>query len=193
MALLFLGTTATALPMFSSSGRAALDGAGNHECSLYVKAMADKSPDARIYVGWIDGYMSGVNVSRRDTYDITPWQTTELVATMVQRHCQRHPDMTLGDATGELVRALFANRLAKEVDIVQIRANGQAVFLYRNVIGDLNRALSAAGYAVPEGNEFSEQTQAALKQYQAKNKLPISGLPDQPTLFTLFVRQQQAD
>ena len=42
-------------------------------------------------------------------------------------------------------------------------------------------------YAGPVNGDFGPQTQAALAQYQQANLLPVSGMPDAPTLLDLDV------
>ncbi|MEM9421114.1 MAG: peptidoglycan-binding protein [Pseudomonadota bacterium] len=171
--------------------RAALDGAGLYTCSQFIDAAAREDGSIRLYAGWVDGFLSGVNASRPDTFDITPWQSTELVLSMVRQFCSKNPELTYGDAVSGLFVALYEDRLVVEDEIVRVESGKQGVFVYRTVISSLHAALIQAGYDAPSGETFREQSRAALRKFQRDEGLAESGLPDQVTLFRLFVGKKK--
>ena len=66
-----------------------------------------------------------------------------------------------------------------------------SVYIYQESLRQAQRRLIQAGFNPGKADGlFGETTAAALKQFQTQNKLPVTGLPDQPTLHLLMRTQQ---
>ena len=170
--------------------RAAVDGAGLKLCSDYVQAFgrAKDQSDLKIYVGWIDGFISGVNASRTDVFDLTPWQSTETLASLVHAYCAKRPETTFASALSALVVALYPQRLTEPSPVLQLRSGSKTVFVYQRVIADLESALSKRGYVLAKDGRYDSATAAALRKFQTEQRIEVTGLPDQPTLLRLLAR-----
>jgi peptidoglycan hydrolase-like protein with peptidoglycan-binding domain len=65
----------------------------------------------------------------------------------------------------------------------------QREILSKDTLNVVQQRLQAEGvYSGPLDGELNAQTQAALRQYQAKQQIPVSGAPDPETLKELQIR-----
>lgn len=178
-----------------AGGAYAIKGVGRTACADYVRAYAgaaaSEGKSLLPFAGWLDGYMTGFNHFQTATYDVAPWQTTELMLAMVAKHCGSHRDRLFVEAVNDLVLILYPDRLEAESEIVRVENAGQAVFLYRGLLEEVRARLTSAGLSpgdedAPYDRAFAE----ALKAYQARRGLPASGLPDQATMNALFLADE---
>lgn len=177
-----------AAPLWAADadGNFAVDGAGRAPCGDLVAALKESNgPAVAAYAGWVDGFLTAMNVSRDDTFDLTPWQTTTLTVSKLSAFCEANPDMPLVNAVGRYMSTLQPNRLIKGSDLVRVSVGETAVFLYPETLTRMADALAAAGYSVPDG-PFGEGHAFTLRAYQTDKGLSPTGLPDQPTLNALF-------
>ena len=76
--------------MFSSKSAISADNEGQHgvrgagltSCAIYEKERNLKSQVYFIIASWMDGYITGTNQWANDTYDIFPFQSTELITSI---------------------------------------------------------------------------------------------------------------
>lgn len=184
------GLTAAALPLpgamaADADGNYALRGAGRTTCADFLAARAEGGAGYAVYVGYVDGYLTAFNHREPDTFDIAPWQTTELIAAGLARLCDGQPDATFDAALNRAVRALHDDRLRAQDRLVSVRVGGRAVFLYETTLARIRKRLAAQGFSPGDGM-FDAQTEAALRLFQARNGLAVTGMPDQRTLARLF-------
>lgn len=177
-----------AAPLWAADadGNFAVDGAGRAPCSDLVKAIKDQDGQSiATFAGWIDGFLTAMNVNQDDTFDLTPWQTTTLSISKMNAFCEANPDMALVNALGRYMNTLMPVRLTQGADLVRVENEGRAVFLYPDVLTRMADALLAAGYSLPDG-DFGPGHAATLRAFQTDRGLTPSGLPDQATLNALF-------
>ncbi len=169
-------------------GRFALDGGGAVPCSQFLEAQKAKAPELALFAGWIDGYFSAVNQLRPETFDITPWQTAELLLMFVGNYCSDNPKDSFGLAVNKLGAALAADRLTVFSEGMVAGHKGAVVTVYEDIVRRAHKVLVSLKY-LPAGSEpaFSAEMKAALEAFQKDKKIPVTGLPDQRTLFALLV------
>lgn len=171
-----------------ADGKFALEGGGAAACSKFVAAAEAKAPEMALFSGWVDGYFSAINQIEKTTYDITPWQTTELTLVLLTTWCKEHPKEQFGLAVNRLANALMADRLTTFSATTMIGTAASATPIYEEVLLRTNRALVQKGYLKGEADaKYSPQVKAALEKFQKDRKIKVSGLPDQRTLYALFV------
>lgn len=166
-------------------------GVGQFECMQFVAA---KSGDARLYRsfgGWIDGFLSAVNFYEEQTFDIAPWQTTDVIAEGLSAYCEKNPKLPFEEAVKRLVEDLGTQRLvsASRLVIIDEQVGGKEVRLplYISIIERAQSRLRLLGYYKDTiTREFDGPTRSALKQFQKRIGRPQTGLPDQVTLLFLF-------
>lgn len=170
-----------------SDGRFMVKGAGTATCADFVAAHAERRPELPAYTGWIEGYLSAVNRYETETYDLAPWQSTELLAGSMLRYCERNPAQNFHEAAARLTRELRSARLRQHSDIVQARAGDATLLLYADTLTQVQHRLREHGHAQVQANgAFDEATRLALAEFQRENELTPTGLPDQPTLARLL-------
>ncbi len=173
----------------TSDGAFAADGIGSQSCSAFLEAAKGQDRQALgYYASWIEGFMTGVNVFRDDTFDITPWQTAPLLMGKLGTYCAANPDLGVVVALGRLVAVLEPHRLTEPSETVQARTGGRAVAVPAAVLARVRGAIEAEtgeALSTPEGS-FDADFAAALRSYQSGRGLEESGLPDQRTLNALF-------
>ena len=177
-----------------AGGAYAIKGAGQAGCADYAAAFAgagETSGTALLrYAGWLEGYLTGFNHFQDQTYDLAPWQTTELMLAMIAKHCVAYPERSFTDAANALALIFYPDRMDAQSELVRVEANGQAVFLYRDLLEVVRARLDALGHeAGAEGAAFGRPDANALKAFQAQRGLTISGLPDQSTMNALFLAE----
>ena len=172
-----------------ANGRYAIKGGGRMTCDTFQKARAENSSNLLIFGGWIEGYVSAVNNYEKNTYDMTPWQTTELLLGLIAAGCENNPDARFVDVVGALFKQLYPQRVQSESPIGKFEVGETGIFMYQAVLKSVQTALNAAGYDVgtPTGLAGPE-TVEALVAYQKANGLKETGLPDQATLYALLLK-----
>ena len=137
--------------------------------------------------GWIDGYLTGVNQLSDETYDITPFQSTELIATIIDNHCQKNREHRLFTVMSSIAAQLRADRIATASELLTISVDGKTTRLYREAVRRMQVKLAAKGHydGTPTG-DFNTATLNAVEAYQESIDFSPTGFPDQATLWKLF-------
>lgn len=165
----------------------AVEGAGLAECSKYTKAKSDKTTDFYVFAGWVDGYLTVINKTTDDTYDITPWESLETLTLLLDFHCKKQPDERFSVAVSRLVQGLYADRLKRRSEVVKVEVDARGAIVYREVVRRMQEALAQEDYyGGPSDGNFQVETSEALKKFQKAKDLDVSGLPDQKTLHLLL-------
>lgn len=169
-------------------GRYAIKGAGRMTCEKFLEARDSKTSDLLIYGGWIEGYITAVNNYEKETYDITPWQTTELTLGLVARGCEGNKEARFVDVVAALFRQYYGARLEFESQVGKIAVGDNGMFMYQEILKRVQTALNAKGFDVGTPTGLAdERTIEALVAYQKANDLTETGLPDQQTLYSLLL------
>jgi hypothetical protein len=197
----------------TSTGQFAIEGAGVATCSAFVAARKARTealpqrapgpqaepksqPDAEVqsgldayarFIGWVEGYLTGVNRYVGDTYDIAPWEAPELFGVIIGEHCEKNPDERLFSVVQKVVVTLSETRLKQPSPSVRLAAKGRTFIVYEEVVRRAQEALKRQNlYQGAADGQWNEATQLALAGYQALVGLEDTGLPDQLTLWLLF-------
>jgi hypothetical protein len=108
IALLTLGSFASAA---DKNGLFAIRGAGLLTCHTFVQER-EAASDAYVMIGgWLDGYVTAINELSLETFDVTPYESTELLTILINRHCKDNPTDILYAVTNNLLAKLFDDRL----------------------------------------------------------------------------------
>lgn len=186
-----LGVLLAAAPALAADaeGEFAIKGAGLQSCEKLTAAWDERSADLPLYLGWIDGYLTGMNQHFADTFDMAPWQSVTTLLGLTREYCRDAPGETrVIDAFNALMQDFAPSRLTEKSDGSAIRRGDTAVVLYAATVAALERRLAEKGFdpGTADG-DFTDRTAAALADFQTARGLEPTGLPDQQTLFALFV------
>lgn len=184
VALLVQGAIVSAA---DQDGLFSIRGAGLLTCKTYVEER-EAASDAYVMIGgWLDGYITAVNELSAQTFDVLPYESTELLTILIDRHCEDNPSDILFAVTNSLLAKLFDDRLQSSSAFVDVRVGVDQVRLYTNIIERIQTALTAAGF-LDDGaaGRWNLETQDALARYQESEGMEGTGFPDQATLWSLL-------
>jgi Putative peptidoglycan binding domain len=170
-----------------SSGHFAPRGVGLTTCEQFLQALEERQESILLAGGWLEGYMSAINQLMPNTFDIAPWQNTDTIFALVKTNCERNRDQRFFDIVIAMIRFLEENRLQEQSNRVLAEADDQRVIVYEEVMRDVQQRLIDKGLL--QGNadgQFGAKTMAALQEFQKKENMPVTGLPDQMTLWRLL-------
>ncbi|MFQ5347222.1 MAG: peptidoglycan-binding protein [Rhodothalassiaceae bacterium] len=168
-------------------GRFAVEGGGVQPCSDFLAAAEKKGERFSYYLGWMQGYMTGLNRSEPDTFDLTPWQDGRLMALALRTFCKKQPETLLAHAVEYVALAMRDLRLRSAAPTVQAGAGRDAITLYAPVVKEIEQRLADLGYFRRTPDEsFDGDTGIALRAFQRETGIEVTGRPDQTTLYALF-------
>ncbi len=180
MAALLLAGPASAADV---EGRFSIEGVGKMACARFAEVHDADAPEIGAVAAWVDGYVTAHNRLMRETFDLTPWQTSRVVLAQLGQYCVANPDASLEAGASELIAYLGADRLRMAEDIVGLSNGRNAVFAYASVIASVESALGDRGHPIGSGENA---TSKALEAFQRAQRMEVTGLPDQNTLLRLF-------
>jgi len=172
-----------------SQGKFAVKGAGKRTCEAFTKASTEKSTDYYLFGGWVEGFISAYNQFQPQNFDITPWQTTELILLLLKKHCENNPNTKFLSATNSLFKTLFSIRLTEKSNLISIQVGKSKSYFYQEIMLRAKARLKTMGYLAGNVNsEYTKNDAIALEKYQKDVGLPATGTLDQRTLMTLFLK-----
>jgi hypothetical protein len=183
-------TLAQPLHAADATGEFAIKGAGLQPCGALAAAWDQQTADLGLYLGWIDGYLTGMNQHFDETFDAAPWQTSATLLGLTRELCRNEAgEARIMDVFNALMRDFLPARLRQQSPAQAVRRGDSAVALYTATIDAIERRLAEEGFdpGASDGG-FDDATARAVEAFQADRGLEVTGLPDQQTLFALFVR-----
>ncbi len=177
-----------------SENRYSIRGAGLLTCENYIIEREKKSDAYFMIGGWIDGFITGVNQYMANTYDVTSFESTELLALIIQRHCKKNPEDRLYSVIHTILSKLHEDRIKQGSALVTVKVGDKQTQLYREVIRRIQQALTKRElYMGQEDGQFSPDLEKAIKLFQRRKKMKPTGFPDQSTLWKLLRREPEPD
>ncbi len=89
---------------------------GADSCGVYIKSRAnldkyDQQFTSLIYAGWLNGYVTGFNLLKPNTFDIMGNTGLEAQLVWLHNYCKENPHNRFADAVSELIINLISKRL----------------------------------------------------------------------------------
>lgn len=170
----------------TATGSFAIKGVGLMTCEQY-KQSVDNLQVKYAVAGWVDGYVTALNQLTTNTFDYAPWESNELLALIIQRHCTANPNNRVAGVVVSITRQLQRDRLEYESSLIPIYGDDGGLLIYEAVLLRAQQALAVNKLYLGEvGSGFNDETREALRQFQQANELPVTGLPDPATLWRLL-------
>jgi hypothetical protein len=169
-------------------------GAAKRSCSEFASTYSEQGSKTYLYGGWLEGYITAFNALQQKTFDITPWQTTELMLLMLNKHCTDNPDQKFLDATNIMLQAFLPTRMSTRSDIIEMSINDSTIYIYQTVLDMTVEALESSGYNIDTESSdiaFNKSYVDAITQYQRAKGIAVTGFPDQQTLVNLLLIKPQ--
>ena len=168
-------------------GKFAMKGAGFLPCKIYVSERQKKSDIYYMIGGWLEGYLSAYNKYNENTYDLTSFETLELLLLVMENHCTSNPGDRLYSVINSLIIKLYPDRLQRDSPKVVIEEGERKTILYRETIRRMQGELTRLGLFKGEvDGRFTDATRSALIAFQSDLDFETTGFPDQTTLWRLL-------
>jgi len=136
---------------------------------------------------WVDGYITGINQQTPGVYNVTSFESNELIAALVNEHCSKNPQDSMFAVVKLLIDKMAANKLTEPSNKVNVELGERNVSLYVETLKRIQEKLTALTFYKGEVNgEYNEALQQAIGRYQTSIELNPTGFPDQLTLWRLF-------
>ena len=187
-ACLGAGTAAGTARAADANGSFAIRGIGSESCGTYVAALAKPDEFTR-YASWLLGYATAHNRLAPDTYDIIPTEPGVDFPGVVAVVCRSNPQMLIENAASSAVTAIRPLRQTVASPLVQVSADGKTVSIHQDSLKRLQAALLAKQIFKGAANGVSSPSFTdALKAFQRKEGIPVTGLPDIDTFIRAIVK-----
>lgn len=172
-----------------ASGNFAVRGLGSQTCAAYVAAAGNPEEFAR-YGNWLLGYATAQNRTTPDTYDVIPTEPGTDFPNVVAVVCRTNPQMLLENAAASAIGVIKPLRQTAASPLVQVSADGKTVSIHQDSLKRLQTALIAkqAFKGAATGASSAAFTDA-LKAFQRKEGIPVTGLPDIDTFIRAIVKR----
>lgn len=169
------------------NGEFALKGAGFLPCQVYVQEREKESSIYYMIGGWLEGFLSAHNRYTEQTYDVTSFETLELLLSVIRNHCKSNPNDRLYTVINSVIIKLHPQRVVMESPKVAIAEGERQTQLYRETIRRMQERLAALGLFKDEADgRYTDATRSALIAFQSDIEFETTGFPDQTTLWRLF-------
>ncbi len=171
-----------------SNNAYAIKGAGIAKCSKFIEFHQKKDDAYLIFGGWLEGYLTAINQQQAGTFDLAPWQSTQLLLIAAESLCKQKPELQFQTAIQILINELAPQKIAQGGKFITVDK-----YIYQEeVIKRMKNALKSRG--LYSGNisdaQYDDRLKTAMKQFQKGIKQTETGLPDQGTLYELFKPQK---
>ena len=192
-ALFTLATVALCAPASAatSGGEFAIKDAGKADCRAFIAAKAKGGEEYGRFSGWLMGYISAYNQVMPNTFDIAPWQEMDLLMALMQNFCDKNGQAKYLPAAAGLIAIIKPMRLEEKSEPVNARHNGVTVQIYRDVMKRLQTRLQEQGfYNSGIDGYYGPGTRRGITAFQRQEGVPVTGLPDQVTLYRALMPRQ---
>lgn len=161
-------------------------GAGATKCSYFIEETQRDSDNIKLFAGWVEGYLTATNMHSRGTYDVTSFQSTNLMLTLVNGYCKKNPDDYFLTAINKLILQFGNTRLKEKSDRLVLKNENKVAIVYKKTLEMAKGKLNQLGYKMSNGSDFIASDVKNVLRYQAKQGLALTGLLDEKTLLHLF-------
>ena len=194
LVVLALSVCATASEGADERGLFAVKSVGTTSCQRYLDARKAGADEYVLYGGYLGGYMTAFNQLRPSTFDIMSWHNTDTLAGMMASYCRKHPQSNFAVSVAHLITVLMPRRLEADSPTLEIAHGGKTVAVYQESLRRIQVKLAVLGlYTGEPDGRYGPATRQALERFQAEQRLPRTGLPDQATLFRLSYKEGIAE
>ena len=168
-------------------GQYGVRGVGLISCDVYMKERKAQGEVYLMAAAWMDGYITATNQHASDTYDVASFESTELLAAVLDEHCEKRPSARVFTVLRALFEKIHQDRLLERSQKTEVVVGDRKVSLYAEVLKRVQRKLRSANfYKGKIDGDYGRNTVEAMKKFQASVSFQPTGFPDQATLWKLL-------
>ncbi len=177
-----------------TQGKYAVRGVGSSTGKQLVSAIESKDPNVRkdavlLYTSWLNGYLSYVNRTEKDTYDIVPFTDGAHLLAVVVGQCRANPDALVESVAAKVIGALSKAKVSAESPIIEVGVADRKGSFRKATIVAVQEKLIAMGLLKGKADgDFGAGSQKALRVFQKAEKLKETGFPDTDTLLRVLLK-----
>ena len=178
---------ATALNAADEGGKFAIKGIGNSPCSQFLTETKANSKSVYLYVGWMNGYLTAQNQHMKNNFDLTSWENIHTLGDYLRNYCKKRPRDSFYIAAASMVSGLHKDRVKEYSKTIKINENQDGIIIYESSLKKMQEKLKTLGlYKGEIDGEYGQKVEASVKEFQKRNKLDETGIPDQRTLHAIL-------
>ncbi len=191
-AVLTVGSTSSAWAS-DAKGSYAVRGVGSQECQTLIQELEKDKAGAVSVASWMLGYMTAVNRYEPTTFDISPVSDVRALTNIALALCQKNPKARFETVLSDVLRTMARARVKADSPLIEMRSGDATATVRQEVLLGMQQRLNQRGLLKAKADgTYGPQTEAALKEYQKAEKLPVTGVADSVTILRLLVEQAPA-
>lgn len=137
------------------------------------------------------GYVSAINRTSRETFDVLPLDQPALLANWVDSVCKTNADQSIEQVLFSILQRVHALRLAEDSPLLTLKTPYGAMTIRKGTLQTVQQALERKGLLKGQADGvFSGATRDAIRAYQVSVFQQPTGLPDPQTVVRLVVADQ---
>jgi len=170
-----------------SDGNFALRGYGGRLCRNYIFESAEPNQADR-YGSWLMGYATAYNRHQTKHFDALPYPDGAGLFEVVSAICTDQKDITFEAAAHEALQSLAPLRQQRPSAILTVESGSRSLKIRQDALQLLQQRLKDLKfYSGPINGQWSSPLSESVRNFQAKQKIEVSGLPDLATLIRAIV------
>lgn len=168
-------------------GKFAIKGIGNSTCDNFIKLSEQDSLNKFLYIGWINGYLTAQNQHLNSTFDLTSWETIQTLGGYLRNYCKKNPGTSFYIAVASMIHGLHEKRIQAYSAVEKIGVGEQSILIYQETLVRIQKRLKELNlFNGSIDGKMNTHTKEAIKSFQKKQNLSVTGIPDQQTLHALL-------
>ncbi|MEO8558167.1 MAG: peptidoglycan-binding domain-containing protein [Rhodospirillales bacterium] len=176
-----------------TKGNFALRGIGSQSCQALLDELQKAPGNAVVAASWVLGYMSATNRYEPDTFDISPVTDAQSIFNVVIGLCKAHPTVRVQTILSDTLAALGKARIKTDSPMVDTKSGTTVASVRTETLVLVQKKLAERGLLKAKADgAYGAQTEAAVKDFQKAEKLPITGVVDSATVIRLLIEQPPA-
>ncbi|MGE0151570.1 MAG: peptidoglycan-binding protein [Reyranellaceae bacterium] len=192
VAAVVLGGAGPALAV-DAKGSYSVRGIGSQSCETAVASAEKDANAAASLASWMLGYLSAANRYEQETFDLVPVTDARAMASVLVALCRKAPKSPVENVLVEMLRAMARARLRADSPLVETKSGNAAATVRQEVLLSMQQRLNQRGLLKAKADgTYGPQTEAAFKEYQKAEKLPVTGVADAATVLRMLVEQAPA-
>lgn len=176
-----------------AKGSYSVRGIGSQSCESVVES-AEKDPNAGVALAsWLLGFMSAANRYEKDTFDLVPLTDARAVTSIAIALCRKNPQSRVESVVTDMLRAFARARVKSDSPVVEMKSGETTASTRMETLLAVQQGLNQRNLLKAKADgAYGPQTEAALKEYQKAEKIPVTGVADSATIVRMLIEQAQA-